>query len=539
MLRINNISNRFASKTVLDGVSFIVNAGEVAGIVGVNGAGKTTLLRIAWGELRPDGGSVETLAGARLAYLRQGYAGREGEPVASVFASLFADAALEREVASIGARLAAAADDEREYLETEFEAAVGRLEHSASSDAHDRMADELNLRRIEADEVVGELSGGEQTKMGLIELALSRPDVLLLDEPTNNLDLRGMAWLDEFLVCFRGPVLVVSHDRALLDDHASQIIEIDGASGRAETYAGDYAAYAREKERRRDAAVDAFRRQQEHDRRIEREIRAIKSTARRHEGLSQNDFYRRKAKKIARRGVVLERRLRRDQANGERVEKPLIRPYGIKAEVATTQRSGDRMLAARDLVVSVDGRALFHVGAFEIGWGERIVIAGPNGSGKTTLLRALVSPEGAAIRRSPSTSIGYLPQASELAREDATRTPMEFVRRVGGLSETEARRFLHRFLFAGDDVLTPIERLSYGEQRRLALARLVLSGANLLVLDEPTNHLDIASREAFEAALDAYDGAILAVTHDRYFIDRLADRLLLVEDGRLREGRLD
>jgi ATP-binding cassette subfamily F protein 3 len=180
---------------------------------------------------------------------------------------------------------------------------------------------------------------------------------------------------------------------------------------------------------------------------------------------------------------------------------------------------------------------LFHVNDLAIGWGERTVIAGPNGSGKTTLLRVLVGEiPAAALTTSPSAHIGYLPQTTTLAAADGQRTPVELIRRKSSLSETEARRFLHRFLFSGDDAFTPIERLSYGEQRRLALAQLVLSGANLLLLDEPTNHLDIASREAFESALEAYEGAILAVTHDRYFIERIAGRLLVVEDGRLRDS---
>jgi ATP-binding cassette subfamily F protein 3 len=540
MLRINKISKCYGAHTVLDGASFVVNDGEVAGIVGANGAGKTTLLRVIAGEVAAEAGSVETRPAARIGYLRQGYTTNVADsPTRAVFPALFAHPAIDDEIIRLSERMASETDAHRTAeLARLYEEAIARLDAAASDKDAKRMAAELELRPIAADELVGELSGGEQTKLALIELSLERPDVLLLDEPTNNLDLRGMAWLDAFLDGFGGPVLVVSHDRTLLDAHASQIIEIDAATARIEVYEGGYSEYAAEKRRRRDAAWAAYRRQREHDQRLEREIRDIKATAMRREKLSQHDFYRRKAKKVARRAVVLERRLRREQGSSERVEKPIVRPYGIKPEITGGQRSGDRMLAARDLRVCVDGRELLQIDEFSVGWQERVVIAGPNGSGKTTLLRTLLGelPAGSGdVTASPSTRIGYLAQASSLATENEARTPVELVRRAGGLSETEARRFLHRFLFSGDDALTPIARLSFGEQQRLALANLVLSGANLLLLDEPTNHLDIPSREAFESGLAAYDGAMLAVTHDRYFIDRLAERLLMIEDSRLRE----
>jgi ATP-binding cassette subfamily F protein 3 len=210
----------------------------------------------------------------------------------------------------------------------------------------------------------------------------------------------------------------------------------------------------------------------------------------------------------------------------------------VKAELTPTARGGDRMLAAEALAVSAGGRELLRDCDLLCGWGERIAIIGANGSGKTTLLRALVGEhalDAGTITTAPSTRIGYLPQ-DEAQAPDAARTPVEIIRSAAALSETDARRFLHRFLFSGDGALTPVGRLSYGERRRLALAQLVLGGANLLLLDEPTNHLDIPSREAFESALDAYDGAMIAVTHDRYFIDRFADRVLLVGDARLRES---
>jgi ATP-binding cassette subfamily F protein 3 len=538
MLRIQHISKSFASRRVIDGASFIVNDGEVAGLIGANGAGKTTLLRIIAGKVAPDEGGVEVTPRARIGYLRQGHADATSLRVGDVFPALFARHGVESEIERLAARIASADAEAREPLEHAYEVALARLAALPPDDEARRIAREIELRDLSPDERVGGLSGGEQTKLALIDLAVSRPDILLLDEPSNNLDLRGMAWLDEFLGNFDGPMLVVSHDRALLDDHASQVLEIDAMNSRVEAFAGGYSAYAAEKQRRRDVAWSAYRRQKRDERRMKREIRDIKATAHRHEKISQNDFYRRKAKKIARRAVVLERRLRREQASEARVEKPIARAYRVKADIEPAGRSGDRMLAVSDLWLCVEGRAVLDVDEFSIGWGERVVIAGPNGSGKTTLLRTLIGerPAEADVRTSASARIGSLPQTSSITEDEAERTAVDRIRRAGGLSETEARRFLHRFLFSGDGALTPIGQLSYGEQRRLALAELVLSGANLLVLDEPTNHLDIPSREAFEAALAEYDGAILTVTHDRYFIERFADRLLTTEGGRLREA---
>jgi len=538
MINVSNLNKSFATRRVLDAVSFIVHPGEVAGVIGPNGAGKTTLLRIVAGADAADGGSIDIGAGLRVGYLAQGFAHDADRAAADVFPHAFADTAADERLASIAERLAREPDTAlARALAGEYADAVAGIEAAAQSVDVPALRREMRLRAIAPDERMETLSGGEQTKLGLIDLVASLPDVLLLDEPTNNLDLPALAWLDAYLDAFPGAVLIVAHDRALLDDHASKIIEIDPVSGRAETFAGDYESYAAEKARRRADLWDRYRRQQERERRVRSEIRDIKQTALGREKVSQNDFYRRKAKKIARRGVVLERRLERELASGDKVEKPIKTPYRVKAEMAPAGRSGDRMLLAEGLTLRIEGRDLLCDAMIEIGWGERAVLIGANGTGKTTLLRALLgerTPDAGIVRFSPSARIGYLPQNEQDADPTSATTPVDVVRGASGVSETEARRFLHRFLFSGDEALTPVARLSYGERRRLSLARLVLSGANLLLLDEPTNHLDIPSREAFEAALDAYEGALLAVTHDRYFIERFAQRVITIEDGRLR-----
>jgi ATP-binding cassette subfamily F protein 3 len=539
MIKVSNVSKRFGGRRVLDGVSFVVNDGEVVGVVGPNGAGKSTLLRIIAGAETPDSGAAR--ANGRIGYLQQGYVDGAARAVKDVFPHVFMTSDAASRLETLAARVSAAPHDAE--LAREYDGLVAEVARSRQADAGSFWR-ALALRHLAPDEPLGALSGGEQTKLGLIGLAASAPDLLLLDEPTNHLDLLALGWLDDYLRSFSGAIIMVSHDRALLDDHATSIVELDPSTGRGEVFRGNYSSYAAEKARRHADLWDRYRRQQERERRVRAEIRAIKQTATGHERMSQNDFYRRKAKKIARRAVVLERRLERELSSEQRLEKPVKRPYRVKAEITPATRAGDRMLAAQHVTIAIGGqecppfttRVLLADVSLEVAWSERIVLAGPNGSGKTTLLRALTGEHplsSGTVRLSPSTRIGYLAQEERDA--DGSTTPVDIVRAASGSSETEARRFLHRFLFTGDGALTPVGRLSYGERRRLSLARLVIGGANLLLLDEPTNHLDIPSREAFEAALDAYEGAMLAVTHDRYFIERFAQRLLLIEGMRLRE----
>jgi ATP-binding cassette subfamily F protein 3 len=536
MLKVSGLSKSFAARRVLDTVSFTCEAGGRIGIIGANGAGKTTLLRIIDGDLPSDAGSVSVPPGATVGMLRQGGATLTSLAAADAFPSAFAAQVAARQLEDVALRMSRAAGaHDRERLEAEYERA---LTATASAGDASRAWGALRLRDIHADMSVAGLSGGEITKLGLVDLVASSPDIALLDEPTNNLDLDALAWLDDWLGAFAGLAVIVSHDRALLDDHVQTVIEIDATTGRAELYTGGYSTYAAERARRDEQAWAAYRRRQDHERRVRREIQQIKSTALGRERSSQNDFYRRKAKKVARRAVVLERRLERELAAGEQVDTPVRRPYRVKAEFSTGDRAGDRMLALREATIHAGGRALLRAASLELGWGERVALVGPNGSGKTTLLRAIIGQHAlskGAVARSPSTRLGYLPQEEAALAAPAPATPVSAVRAHAPLSETEARRYLHRFLFSGDAALQPVARLSYGERKRLALAVLVLGGANLLLLDEPTNHLDIPSREAFESALDSFEGAMLVVTHDRYFIERFGDRIVEIDATTLHE----
>jgi len=537
MIKVNNVSKHFGARTVLDGASFTVTGH--AGIIGPNGSGKTTLLNIVAGAMSADAGGVDVGSGTPLGYLKQGYAYAQGRSVSEVFPSAFAASSAGRRLEELARKMAIQTDPgEREPTEDAYSALVAEMESAPAEAEVDELRRALSLRAVDADERVGGLSGGEQAKLGLIEVVVSRPRGLLLDEPTNNLDLLSLEWLEDYLDGFDGPALIVSHDRALLDRHVDLILDLDAKSGKVEVFPGDYAQYVEETARREADLWDRYRAQQRSERGVRQEIRRIKAKAQVTETRTINDHYRRKAKKVARRALVLQRRLERQLESDDRVEKPKA-SYGLKADISPAQRSGDRMLAVTGVRIEVPDRTLLADVEFEIGWGERVVMLGPNGCGKTTLLRAiqgLHELSAGSVKTSPSVSVGYLAQAEEEASGGGSMTPLEAIRAVSPISETEARRFLHRFLFTGDEALTPIARLSYGERRRLALASLVLSGANLLLLDEPTNHLDIPSREAFELALGEYQGAMIVVTHDRYFIDRFADRTLVIDAGRVMTG---
>jgi ATP-binding cassette subfamily F protein 3 len=542
VLKVSGITKAFGGRPVLDGVSFVLNDGELGGLIGPSGAGKTTLLRIIAGEERADVGSVLLPPGRRLGYLRQGYAGQETRPLRALFPALFTEQASEDELAALAARMAAEADpDCAAALADAYANALARLEDHAAGDEIEAARRALGLRPVAPDEPIAALSGGEQTKLGLLAVLAARPHVLLLDEPTNNLDIAGLEWLDAFLDRFTGPVLLVSHDRAFLDDHAAAVLELDPATGRLEVFPGGYSDYAEEKARRHAELWARYGRRQRRERRIRQAIGDLKGRAQRTENRTPHFHYRKRAAKVARRAVTLQRRLERERESDEHIDKPVKLPFRVRADIAEGERAGARLIATEGLVLAAGGRTLLSGVDFVIGWGERVALMGPNGSGKTTFLRALLGehpPAAGGIYRSPAARPGYLPQGSGgMAGDDpavAGATPLEIIRRLIPLAEAEARRFLHRFLFTSDQALTPLARLSYGERRRLDLARLVVAGANLLLLDEPTNHLDIPAREAFEAALESFSGTVLVVSHDRYFVKRFAERVLVIEDGHVR-----
>ena len=419
MLKLNGISKAFGGRVVLDRVSFTLGAGEHASLIGPSGCGKTTLLRIITGAERADAGNIETSPGLSTGYLRQGHHGAGTRTVREVFPAVFAAQAGEQEIETLARWMAEERDPTRaETLAAAYAEALERLERGGTLDIEAAWRT-LDLRSVQPHEPVAALSGGEQTKLGLLDLAAARPGALLLDEPTNNLDMAGLEWLGEFLDGFHGPVLVVSHDRAFLDEHADLVLELDPATARIEAFPGGYSDYRAEKDRRRAEQEAAYQRQQARERHILQEIGNLKSRAQRTERLTisgpSGDFYRARAAGVARRAKVMERRLRRELDSGDHIDKPVRQPFRVRAGIAEGQRAGDRMVAAERVTLDVGGRPLLHDVDFQIGWGDRVVLLGPNGSGKTTLLRAILGQHeiaDGALKVGPAVKIGYLPQGS-------------------------------------------------------------------------------------------------------------------------------
>ncbi len=538
-IKLSNVTKVLGGRAVLRDVSFVINSGEVAGIVGPNGSGKTTLLRIAAGVLAPDSGSVEATPALRIGLLPQGFEVVPESTVADLFPLLAPAEAVEERVAVVAGRLADEDDEATAaQLADEYDALLARLATPAPE--IEGVRGELGMREVSPQTRVASLSGGELRKLALLHLVASEPEALLLDEPTNHLDTRGIEWVEGYIEAFAGPVLVVSHDRALLDACADEIIELDPVTGGVEVFPGSYSDYANERARREAELWERFERQQREERRLKRVISAIESRSRNIEQRTINFHYRKRAKKVARRAVTLKARMQREAASAEHLDRPAKPAGGFRGQFETADAGGaSRLVSAIDVVLEVGGRRLLDDVTFDLRRGERVVLMGANGSGKTTMLRAILGEHPIAageLSVHPAAQPGYLPQeeASGEVGENSRTTALDLVRRSAAISEAEAYNFLHRFLLGHDQVGTPVGRLSYGERRRLALARLVLAGSNLLLLDEPTNHLDIPSREAFEAALDSYEGAALIVTHDRYFVEQFADVVLELANGRLR-----
>jgi ATP-binding cassette subfamily F protein 3 len=537
MLRVTDVAKSYGDALVLDKINFTVGAGERAGLIGPNGAGKTTLLRIIAGREAPDRGSVWLDPHARLGYLEQALGYAPEATVGSVVSEAIGPAlTLPATIEHLGTELATATGAAYEAAMARYAEALDAAERLDAYGAAARLAAVLaglGLDHLDTTTPVAILSGGQKTRLGLARLLLARPDLLLLDEPTNHLDIAALHWLERFVREYQGAVLIVSHDRAFLDATVSTILALDETTHTITEYTGSYSDYAEEMERQREKLADAYRRQQERIGAIKEDIGALKQRAVDRERTTIDFALRKKAKRGARTAKVRERKLERLLASEEHLDKPR-QTWQMKLQFGDAPPSGQRVLTLEAVSKGFDGRTLFADVNEELRQGERVTLLGPNGSGKTTLLRIItgqIAPDTGRVRLGANVRPGYFSQEQEGL--DPAQTALEAVRAAAPLSETEARNFLHYFLFAGDAVFTPVGRLSYGERARLVLARLVLSGVNFLLLDEPLNHLDIPSRQQFEAALDAFDGTVLAVVHDRYFVETFADRIWALVDGRL------
>jgi ATP-binding cassette subfamily F protein 3 len=539
MLQVSNLSKAFGDNLIFERVSFVVNATECIGLVGPNGCGKTTLLKIILGEIQPDTGSAWlSPAGVQVGYLAQALEYEPGQTVGgTVKAAVAGLAEAERRLESLSVQMATARDEDLRRLLLEYEAALDAFERSGGYRFQSRAAavlEGLGLRDVPAGTPVEDLSGGEKTRVGLARLLLSNPDLLLLDEPTNHLDIDALEWLEGFLQRFEGAVIIVSHDRTFLDRTVSSILELDAGTRTAAKYPGNYTRYLEAKERERRKHWAAYTKQQEFIARLEGTLAAKKGYARSIERGTIDFAPRKIAKGIARKAVVQQRRLQRLLDSQERIDRPQ-RTWQMNLEFVDTPPSSRDVLHLEDVAMGFADHELFQDVNLTLRAGERIALVGPNGAGKTTLARLILGelpPWTGRVRLGSSVKLGYYAQEQEDL--DPATTPYQLIRAVAPLSQTEARSFLHYFLFTGDEVFLPVGSLSFGERARLVLACLVAQGCNFLLLDEPVNHLDIPSRSRFEQAMAEFEGTVLAIVHDRYFIDRFATGLWAIQEGTVR-----
>ena len=516
ILSCQNISKAFVENQVLKNVSFHIEDHEKAAIVGINGAGKTTLLRIIVGEMTPDDGQVVLAKDKTLGYLAQNSTVDTSHTIYEELLSVKADLLrLEEKIRECENNMKHADGDALEDLMKQYTSLTHAFETGGGYLYRSELVGVLKGLGFTEDEFskpVATLSGGQKTRVALGRLLLQNPDLIILDEPTNHLDMNSIASLDTYPLNYKGAVLIVSHDRYFLDRIAGKVIEID--QSKATTFIGNYSDYAIKKEQLRVAAWNAYMNQQREIKHQEEVIEKLKSFNR---------------EKSIKRAESREKMLDKIEV----IEKPSEVRTDMKLTLTPRILSGNDVLTVEHLSKSFDSHKLFTDVNFEIKRGEHVAIIGDNGSGKTTLLKilnGLVPADQGTFRLGSNVEIGYYDQEHHVLHSEKTLFE-EISDDYPYLNNTQIRNVLAAFLFTGEDVFKRISDLSGGERGRVSLAKLVLSNANFLILDEPTNHLDIMSKEILEDALNGYEGTILYVSHDRYFINRTAHRILDLTEG--------
>jgi ATP-binding cassette subfamily F protein 3 len=511
LFRLSEVHKSYGVQDVLRGASLQINAGEHVGLVGRNGAGKTTVFRLVRGDETPDRGDVVRARGLRLGLLDQHVHFEAGSTVhESALAAFGHLQQIEHQMHELEHRMAEPGAELEQVLERysdlqhEFER-EGGFEYAAKAEAIlQGLGFERELWSLETEK----LSGGQQNRLGLARLLLAAPDLLLLDEPTNHLDVNAVEWREEFLRDYASAYVVISHDRYFLDRACRRIVELE--NGKASAYTGNYSAYLVERDERRESQQRAYDNQQQLIAKTEEFIRRNLAGQKTKQAKSRRTML-----------AKLERveAVRADRASGD---------FRLQA----IERTGNHVLTVNELSVGYGEKVLATDISFILRRGECLGVIGPNGSGKTTFLRTIlnqIDPLTGEVRWGTKVQMGYYAQQLD-DLDDRNEVIME-LRRVAPASATagELRSFLAKFLFTGDDVYKHVQDLSGGEKGRLALAKLIYSRVNVLVLDEPTNHLDIPSREALEEALAAYEGTIITISHDRYFLDRVATQILALD----------
>ena len=511
ILSCQNICKAFQEKKVLEHVSFHIEDYEKAAIVGINGAGKTTLLRIITGEMQADDGTVTLSKDKTLGYLAQNGAVDTSNTIYDELLSAKRELTdLEDKIRECELSMQSAKGAELEALMSRYTGLTHAYETGGGYTYKSELVGVLKglgFTEEEFPKSVSTLSGGQKTRVALGKLLIQKPDIIILDEPTNHLDMNSIAWLETYLINYKGAVVIVSHDRYFLDRIAVKIVEIDQA--RATSFSGNYSDYAMKKEQLRAAAMNAYLNQQREIRHQEEVIEKLKSFNR---------------EKSIKRAESREKMLDKIEV----LEKPTEVRADMRLKLTPRITSGNDVLAVEGLSKSFGPQLLFRDVSFELKRGEHVAVIGDNGTGKTTLLKILnqlIPADSGEFRLGAKVEIGYYDQEHHVLHGEKTLFE-EISDDYPTLTNTEIRNTLAAFLYTGDDVFKRINDLSGGERGRVSLAKLMLSNANFLILDEPTNHLDILSKEILEDALNSYEGTVLYVSHDRYFINKTAHRIL-------------
>ena len=516
-ISVRNLTKFFViGENLLEDLSFEIQEGECVAILGRNGCGKTTLLKILTGEMDYDEGEVFVNPNKRLGLISQIPRFPEGFTVEDVLRSAFRELlSAKKKMERIEQQMAVSVSDD---LLREYDALVNRFQAGGGYDMDvevDKVCNGLGITSDQRAQEFDSLSGGEKTRVNLARLLLEKTDILLLDEPTNHLDLRSVEWLESYINAFKGTVLAISHDRFFLDRIAQRVIEI--VDGHAEFYSGNYSFYIEEKQARFNLQLKQYEQEQA-------KLKQLGYTVERMKGWGINN------RTLYRRAMSIQHRMERIK----KTEKPKTEKT-MKATFGEKDFSGDVVFQMKNVEKSFGERTLFSNVELKVEGGERIAILGDNGTGKSTFIKCLLGEEDCKgrIQFGPTVKWGYLPQIIKFSHPE--RTLYDTMLYEKNCTPQVARDRLGAFLFQGEDVFKTVGNLSGGEQSRLRLCMLMDEKINLLILDEPTNHLDIASREWVEAAIEEFEGVLLFVSHDRYFIEKFAERIWALEDGTIRD----
>ncbi|MCI7725986.1 MAG: ABC-F family ATP-binding cassette domain-containing protein [Clostridiales bacterium] len=516
-IQVTNLTKFFViGENLLENLTFEIQEGECVAILGRNGCGKTTLFNILTGQMDYDSGEVYVNPNKKLGLISQIPRFPEGFTVEDVLRSAFADILRVRQKMELLEREMANGATDAQLRE--YDALTNRFQTGGGYDMDvevDKICNGLGITPEQRSQEFSSLSGGEKTRVNLARLLLEKTDILLLDEPTNHLDLNSVEWLEQYINTFKGTVLTISHDRYFIDQVADRVIEI--TEGHAEFYSGNYSFYMDEKQARFDLQLKQYEQEQA-------KLRQLGYTVERMKGWGINN------RTLYRRAMSIQHRMERIR----KTEKPK-KERTMKASFGEKEFSGDIVFKMKNVSKSFGDRVLFSDVNLTVEGGERIALLGDNGTGKTTFIRCLLGDEDCAgkIQFGPTVKFGYLPQIIHFDHPE--RSLYDTMLYEKNCTPQTARDRLGAFLFQGEDVFKQVGNLSGGEQSRLRLCMLMDEKINLLILDEPTNHLDIASREWVEAAIEEFEGVLLFVSHDRYFIEKFAERIWLLEDGTIRD----